>query len=549
MVKILNFTMAQEKITSFIIKLEPLYYFIISFVIGILFENIFSLGWPTAIFIAFVSLVVYLYLSREDSRTGKIILIVAAAFCLGILRMSFVDTSPDKALYQNIGRVVSFEARVSEEPDTRDTSTRYIVKPSLASAHVDDCLASLTEASTRNFSAEKYPCNQQHVPSKSLVLVVADRYPEVGYGDKISVSGKLELPKNFVNDNGSEFDYVSYLKKDKIHFIMYYPELEKIEDASGNRAVSFLYSIKNIFIKKISAVVPEPNSSFLAGLIFGARQTLGSELLEDFRKVGLIHIVVLSGYNMTVIAAGIFAGVSYFGKRNLSFTVSSVSIILFSIMVGLGATVVRAAIMALIAILAKFLGRPSDALRWLFIAGFMMLLWNPLSLLYDPSFQLSFMATLGLIIFSPFVLDFVSKNKIKRFIPEKYGIREIVAATLSVQLFILPLLVQMSGEVSLVSFLVNPLLLPLVPIVMALGAATGGAGLLPLLGNMLSWPLGVLAYFSSQIIISVTELSASLPLASIPIGAIPPIVILLWYVGYAVLYWKLKTASSHLRVG
>jgi competence protein ComEC len=213
-------------------------------------------------------------------------------------------------------------------------------------------------------------------------------------------------------------------------------------------------------------------------------------------------------------------------------------------MVGLGATVVRAAIMALIAISAKFLGRPSDALRWLFIAGFLMLLWNPLSLLYDPSFQLSFMATLGLIIFSPFVFDFISKNKIGKLVPQKYGIREIVAATLSVQLFILPLLIRMSGEVSLISFLVNPLVLPLVPAIMALGALTGGVGLIPFIGKMISWPLGVLAYFSSQIIIWVTELGASLPLSSLPVGTLPPLAIIFWYVGYAVLYWKINKENQ-----
>lgn len=495
-------------------------YFVVSFALGIIFESVLGgWGWPFSLLVAVISAFLFLYLKKENAFFGKTVLLVGLAFCLGILRMNFAQVSPDQNLYQLVGEKVSFEAVISKEPDVRDTSARYIVRPELS--------------------------------SKSLILLVADRFPELRYGDKIKVSGKLELPKNFTGESGEEFDYVSFLAKDQIHFIVYYPQIDPISSAQGGlrgtrRIVSALYSLKSIFIEKISAVVPEPNASLLGGLIFGARQSLGAELLDDFRKVGLIHIVVLSGYNLTVIAAGIFAATSYFGKRNLSFAVSAVAIALFAVMVGLGATVIRAAVMALIAILARFLGRPADALRWLFIAGFLMLLWNPLSLLFDPSFQLSFMATLGLILFSPIVENFIARTWLGRFVTTKFKIREIVSATVAVQLFILPLLIRMSGEVSLVSFLVNPLVLPLVPAVMALGATTGVMGLIPFAGQMLSWPFGVLSYLSSQIIISITELSAKIPLASIPLGALPPLAVILWYIGYGFLYLKLKRKTARL---
>ena len=282
-----------------------LYSFVVSFVLGIAFEEIFDLGWYAGILIFLLSLILFLYFLREKVSFGKIILVVGVAFCFGVLRMTFVDISPDQILLQSVGQKISFEAVVSEEPDIRDTSARYTIRP--------------------NFS-------------KSLVLLVAERFPELEYGDKISVSGKLELPKNFDGDNGTEFDYISYLSKDKIHFIIYRPAIEKLGEGEGSKVVSFLYSLKNIFIKNISAVVPEPNSSLLGGLIFGAKQSLGQDLLDDFRKVGLIHIVVLSGYNITIIAVGIFYATSFLGKRNLGFIISAICIVLFAIMVGLGAT-------------------------------------------------------------------------------------------------------------------------------------------------------------------------------------------------------------------
>jgi competence protein ComEC len=482
-----------------------IYQFITSFIFGIAFEKFFDLGWGVGVLVFLVSFFIFLYFFKNNFSVGKIIFIIGVSFCLGILRMSFVDTSPDLNFAKSVGQKISFEAVITEEPDVRDDSARYIVK---------------TASST------------------DLVLLVSERFPAFQYGDKIKVFGKLELPKNF-----EEFDYINYLAKDQIHFLIYQPQIIKIGE-SRNGIISGLYSLKNVFIEKINNVVPEPNSSLLAGVIFGAKQSLGTELLDDFKKVGLIHIVVLSGYNITIIAAGIFYLMAYFGKRNLSFVISIISIILFSVMVGLTATVVRACIMAFIALLARFLGRPTDVLRWLFIAGFLMLIWNPLLLFYDPSFQLSFMATLGLILFSQFIFNLISsKNKIAKFIPTKFGIREIVASTLAVQIFVLPLLVKMSGFISLISFLINPIILPLVPWVMALGALTGALGIIPFVGGIISWPVGVLAYFISQIIISLTEFCASIPFATFQTGAISFWIIILWYVGYGFIWWKIKNIT------
>ena len=280
-------------------------------------------------------------------------------------------------------------------------------------------------------------------------------------------------------------------------------------------------------------------------------QSLGQNLLDDFKKVGLIHIVVLSGYNITIIAAGVFWLTSVFAKRNLGFVFSVILILLFALMVGFSATVARAVIMALISILALYLGRPSDALRWLFIAGLFMLVWNPLLLFYDPSFQLSFMATLGLILFSEIIdkkfISQVIKLALKTGIPisfivffEKIKMREIISSTLAVQLFILPLLVKMSGFISVISFLINPLLLPLTPAVMAFGALTGAFGLLPFIGGILSWPFGAISYILTQIIIYLTEFSANLPLATFQTGSISLWFILVWYLAYGILFMKLR---------
>jgi competence protein ComEC len=480
--------------------------FVVSFILGIIFEKVFGFGWSVGVLIFLVSLVLFFYFKKEDLTLGKIVFVIGIAFCAGSLRMSFVDVSPDPNLFKLVGQKISFEATVSEEPDIRDTSVRYTLNPD---------------------------------SFRSLVLVVADRFPEFQYGDRVEVYGKLDLPKNFENNNGTEFDYISYLSKDKIHFIIYSPSIKRLEGNGGNKIIYSLYSLKKYFIQKIANVVPEPNSSFLAGLIFGAKQSLGQTLLDNFQKVGLIHIVVLSGENLTIVAAGVLSLTSYFGRRKFGLLASAFGILIFSAMVGFTTTVLRAAIMSLIAILARYLGRPADALRWLFIAGFLMVMWNPLTIFYDPSFQLSFMAALGLIIFSPIVNSFVI-NKLS-FIPAKFGLREIVSATFAVQIFILPLLIRMSGNFSLISFVANLVVLPIIPTVMLFGFLTGLVGMIPTqAGLFLSWPFGFVSYLLSQFVIKLTEIFAAIPFSTISISVMPLWIIFIWYLGYGILFMKLR---------
>ncbi len=481
-----------------------LYLSTVSFALGILGASFFSYDFSFIIFLIFILTIVALVLYKENKKVSKILLLVTLSFFVGFLRMSAVETSVDTELQKVVGEKVVIDGRVADEPDMRDGSVRYVLESQ---------------------------------SSNTKILVVAESQPIFKYGDELKIGGRLDLPKNFINDNGAEFDYIAYLRKEGIGFVVFYPEIEFL-DSGGFSLKRILFDIKSAFISKINAVVGEPNSSLIGGLIFGAKQSLGAQLLDDFRKVGLIHIVVLSGYNITIIAAAIFFVTNKIGKRNFGFVVASIFITLFALMVGFGATVVRACIMALIAILARFLGRPADALRWLFVAGFLMLLYNPLYITSDPSFQLSFMATLGLILFSPFVSSFIATKL--PFIIEKYGLREIVSSTIAVQIFILPLLIRMSGEISLISFLVNPIVLPIIPLAMGLGALTSFVGLVPLIGYYLSWPIGALAYFVTSFVIKIVELSASLPFATLTIHSLPLYAVFIWYGVYAVGWWRLR---------
>ena len=131
------------------------------------------------------------------------------------------------------------------------------------------------------------------------------------------------------------------------------------------------------------------------------KRALGKDLEEVFRTVGIIHIVVLSGYNIMIVADAIMRVLALFFFPRTRLIIGVGTIALFAILVGLSATVVRASMMAALVLIARGTGRQYAVLRALAFAGTVMLLINPYLLVYDPVFQLSFLATLGLILLSP----------------------------------------------------------------------------------------------------------------------------------------------------
>jgi competence protein ComEC len=410
-------------------------------------------------------------------------------FGLGLIRANQVD-QPSR-LDASAGHKITLTGQIVAEPDEREVSQRLVFQP-------DD----LAEG----------------------VLVVSGLYPAYFYGERLELTGKLEPPENFAGSGGREFDYVNYLAKDNIHYQIYQPEIKVVEEG-GRSFFGFLYQIKNYFLDRLNQLIPEPAAALLGGLLVGAKRSLGAEWLEIFRRAGVIHIVVLSGYNLTIIAAAVLALGRRLPKR-LAILLAGFIIILFTLMTGAGAASVRAAIMAVIALYALAAGRSYEVGWALFLSFTLMLIYNPRLLLYDPGFQLSFLATAGLVYFSPLVAPWF-----KRW-PARFGFREIVTSTLATQAFVLPWLIYQTGQLSLVSLLSNLLVLPVIPLTMLTGFL---AGSLALLSPLLATPLVYLAYLPLSYILKTTQFLAGLPLAVVTINFFPAWLILLIYLGFS--FW------------
>ncbi|TSC69877.1 MAG: competence protein ComEC, partial [Parcubacteria group bacterium Gr01-1014_46] len=284
---------------------------------------------------------------------------------------------------------------------------------------------------------------------------------------------------------------------------------------------TLLFKTKKAFTTSISSVLPEPESSLLGGLLLGSKQSLGKEILSEFQRTGTSHVVVLSGYNIAIVAESIMNSLNFLPK-NISFSFGAVGIILFTILSGAGASGTRAAIMVLVALFAKRSNRDYKAGRVLSFTIVLMLAPNPLLLIFDPSFQLSVLATIGLIFVSPILEPYFNG------VTEKFGLREILATTIATQITVLPFLIYNTGVLSLVSLPVNILILSTIPLTMFLGFITGIFGLI-------NFYLSVIpAFFTYGLLwyqLKIVHIGSSLSFGAILIPAFSPIFIILIYAG------------------
>jgi competence protein ComEC len=253
--------------------------------------------------------------------------------------------------------------------------------------------------------------------------------------------------------------------------------------------------------------------------LYGEKGGLNQKTLDNFRTTGIVHIVVLSGANVTLIAVfllNIFSRIS----RRFGFIIGSVGILAFAIMTGGGTTTLRASIMALLAVGTQWFGREYDITRALAIAGFIMIAFNPLTLLYDISFQLSFLATIGLVYIGPLIEPFI------RWMPKQFELRSNFLATIATQIFVLPLLMYSTGQVSIISIIVNLLALPFIPYAMLFGFLSSLAGFL---FAPLAWILSLPTYFFLTVPLRLVDLFSRISWASVTLPQIPMWSLILCY--------------------
>jgi len=479
-----------------------IFIFIWGFVFGISLASVVWVKPLVAVLIIFVALFIWIGEKIFSGKVEKEIFLISLAlfsFGLGIIRYDIKDFHQTNLIFESqVNKEVSIVGLVVSEPENKEKSMRFVVlTPSV----------------------------------NEKILVSTNLYSDIKYGDAVEVKGKLQKPGMIAESDspqstgqaGRPFDYGAYLSKDDIYYTLSFAGVEVISRDNGNLIKSALLKIKKSFINQISQILSEPQSSLLAGLVVAGKGALPKSILEEFRLSGVVHIVVLSGYNITIVADFLRKFFSFLSMR-VATSASVFGVVLFVLMTGAESTIVRAGIMALIAISGRAFGRGYSASRALLVAGFLMLVHNPKILLFDPSFQLSFLATLGIIYVSPIIERYLIR------VPEKLGFRQIISTTISTQLFVLPLLIYSMGNVSTISFISNILILAFIPFTMLAGFI---ATILAYINITLAIPFTYMAHLLLSWILGVAHFFGRLSWASISIPTFSFIFVFLWYAFYA----------------
>ncbi len=362
-------------------------------------------------------------------------------------------------------------------------------------------------------------------PVEGLLLA---RLPSGGawhYGDRIRLEGNLETPPE-----GEDFSYRAYLARQGIHALLSSGEARRLAGAGGNPLLRFLLAFKARALETVYRLWPDPEASLLAGILLGVESGIPAPVQAAFRETGTSHVIAISGFNITIIA-GIF--VTYLGRwlgprRGTLLAVLGVA--LYTLLVGADAAVLRAALMGTLTLFARLLGRRQTALNTLAFTAALMTALDPFTP-WEVGFQLSFAATLGLVLYAD-SLSRAFERAALRLLPPSWvrrasgAVSEYVLLTFAAQITTLPVMAYHFGALSWVAFFTNPVILPVQPPIMTLGgvAMLLGTAWLPLgrLAAPLVWPFVLFT-------IRAVEFFASLPGGQWFLGEVPALWILAFY--------------------
>jgi len=407
-------------------------------------------------------------------------------FCLGAARLASAQIRPEPgvlAWHNDTSARYVLEGVVSAPPDRRETHTNLALEI--------DVLYLEAEGAAR--------------PVRGRLLARLDPDAPFRYGDRLRLEGTPETP--FENET---FSYRDYLARQGIYTYLYYPEAQLLSSGNGSPLLAAIYRLKEKLVGLVYRFYPEPEASLLAGILLGADTWLPGPVQEAFQETGVAHVIAISGFNMTIVA-GLFVslfsrlpalvtGRSLAIQRRLGAGAAVLGLAAYTVLVGAGPAVTRAALMGGLALFARQLGRrqnsPRNGINSLAFTAALMALANPL-VPWDASFQLSFSATLGLVLFGGPLAEAFERLATRR-LPQSVAQRlagpvgEYLLFTFAAQLVSLPVTLYHFGRLNPVSMLANPFILPAQPAIMLLGGLSLLLGLLsPPLGQAvaaLAWP-------------------------------------------------------------
>ncbi len=445
----------------------PLLWMVCAFLGGVIFSSRLALPWWVWLAAAGIAFFIAFAIRWLRPQAALALLLLPGLFGLGAARYAWGQHILDEktiVVYNDLDQAIYITGTLTKPPEVRDTYMNLRIDVSAVDVGNGD------------------------IPADGAILVRLTNDYDLAYGDPVRVRGRLETPPE-----DEDFSYREYLLRQGIHSILRANAVTLLPfGAERNPLWAFLHRLRASLYKEVNALFPQPEAALLNGILLGIESDIPADIQQAFKDTGTAHIVAISGFNIAIIAA-LF--VILFGRlfgKTYGSLMAILGIIFYTLLVGASASVVRAAFMGSLALVALQFGRRGLALNTLFFAAFLMSFWNPF-VLWDVGFQLSFAATLGLVLYAQpwqeavkaFLLRFLPQNTVHAVIGP---FSDYFLLTFAAQLTTLPITVYHFGRLSLISFIANPFVLPAQPPIMILGGLAVIAGkLYHPLGQVLAW--------------------------------------------------------------
>lgn len=429
---------------------------------GIVIGNLYELTNLPLFISLIIALVLLLFASIKRLKRIITATLLLSSALLGILNINiylYQEPGPNHISHYINKDKVTIEGIIIENPQLSSERTELTVSTSNI---IDDGISILVEG---------------------LVLLNVDNNQEFHYGDYVRFKTRLKSPYSFQNPGG--FDYEKYLRYKRIKaraFIKDSSSIVTLRENQGNRIYSKLQLLRRNIKKFIKENSPSPEREIIQAMILGDQKEIPKDVMENFNKTGTTHIIAISGFNIGIVAFLSFVVVRLLMKSSkyvllrfdiikISTILSIIPVIFYTFIAGMGISVIRASIMAIIFMIAIILGKDKDLYNSLSLAALIILVLFPYSL-FDISFQLSFTAVWAIIFIVPRLTMMLFGNSQDETLNNKYWIRKIyknicifIIVSLSATIGTLPLIVFYFNRISTVVLVSNLIVVPILGII------------------------------------------------------------------------------------
>lgn len=363
------------------------------------------------------------------------------------------------------------------------------------------------------------------------VIVRGEVVDDPTYDDKGALDFRLESPKVDGADMPGQiriktYSFINAKRGDLVEaggklvdgFGPYQAAIYFAETSVLGKSNNPIDNLRRQFAASVLSNLPEPQASLGLGFLIGQKSGISDELNDQMKVLGLTHIVVASGFNLTILvrlARRIFAGISKFQTAAVSIGLMAG----FVAVTGFSPSMSRAALVTGLAVWAWYYGRRVQPIVLILLAAAITAGINPLYLWSDIGWWLSFLAFAGVLVLAPLL----QRRIFGRAKPKLLG--QIVLETICAQVMTLPVILLVFGNLSLLALPANILIVPLVPLAMLLTFIAGIAGiLLPGMGAVLATPATVLLSFMTEVV----RIMSQIPWASVPLAIAWPVMLAIY---------------------